>query len=741
MAMERIYVTEPRMILKAGHQGENLARCICFPLTSLAEQYGEGTWTIVFRRPFESDPYVVANQEEVGEYAVWGLDATDTAVCGEGRVELRYYVDDTLCKTDVYAVSLLPSLGTTGDAPSPYEDIIDAVAGYAAEARDAVASVPETVAELQAELDEAISGATVDSEVINARVDADGTTYGTLKQRLDTEHTELKNDISYQSFIESVIDNPSLRAKTNNAFVDNGDGTYTVGTTDYGNAVFLPSLRLPTGDYLLYGVPNGYAYLSETTSHNDAIATNDTNKAKVISIADNTKYYNLGYRIASKPSESFVIAPYLKRIVRLHDYVIKPFDVSEINWEYGHYYSDGTGGTSDKAIRSQPDLFIQVCAGSTIALKEYADGERLRFCIYTSPTEDSFKERISLGNHVGYTFSEDCYIRIYMYYSDDRVISDFSPLTSKAAINLVQYVRASESVSNDATSKLPVSWVNKIQTIQQAQGTKYTFAIQTDTHYYDGYGDDAGTNLKLFTNYIGFDFVANLGDVIRGYADETIDSPESMRTAMTEIMHRYITGISCPLFIAMGNHDTNKMWADAFGGNPFDFSEVWAREFKPAFNTNLKAVTRTGLMYYYTDFDDVRVIVLNTQDGGDGAFGIGQTQIDWLTNTALNTDKAVLVLSHVPLVNGWSVASNYVSSYANAVSAIKAFQTNGGTVIGCMSGHTHTQEYKTVDDILYVTFMNNANIAEVVMVDLENKTINTIPVGFTGAGNRSFTFA
>lgn len=195
MAMERIYVTEPRMILKAGHQGENLARCICFPLTSLVEQYGEGTWTIVFRRPFESDPYVVANQEEVGEYAVWGLDATDTAVCGEGRVELRYYVDDVLCKTDVYAVSLLPSLGTTGDAPSPYEDIIDAVAGYAAEARDAVASVPETVAELQAELDEAISGVTVDSEVINARVGADATTYSTLKQRLDTEHTDLKNQI------------------------------------------------------------------------------------------------------------------------------------------------------------------------------------------------------------------------------------------------------------------------------------------------------------------------------------------------------------------------------------------------------------------------------------------------------------------------------------------------------------------------------------------------------------------
>lgn len=200
MAMERIYVTTPQIVLKGAHQGENLARCICFPIDGLKEQYGEGTWTIVFRRPFESDPYVVANQEEVGDYAVWGMDATDTAVAGEGRAELRYYVDDTLCKTDVYAVLILPSLGETGDAPSPYEDIIDTVAGYAAEARDAAdeagSVVSDAVAELQAELDEAISGATVDSEVINARVDSEGTTYSTLKQRLDTENSDLKNQIT-----------------------------------------------------------------------------------------------------------------------------------------------------------------------------------------------------------------------------------------------------------------------------------------------------------------------------------------------------------------------------------------------------------------------------------------------------------------------------------------------------------------------------------------------------------------
>ena len=209
MAMERIYVTTPQIVLKGAHQGEKFARCICFPIDGLKEQYGEGTWTIAFRRPFETDSYVVANQEEVGDYAVWGMDLTDTAIAGEGRVELRYYVDDTICKTDVYAVLILPSLGETGDAPSPYEDILDTVAGYAAEARDAAdeagSAVSDAVADLQAELDEAISGVTVDSEVINARVDADGTTYSTLKQRLDAENTELKNQIDWFTIVDGAV--------------------------------------------------------------------------------------------------------------------------------------------------------------------------------------------------------------------------------------------------------------------------------------------------------------------------------------------------------------------------------------------------------------------------------------------------------------------------------------------------------------------------------------------------------
>ena len=435
-------------------------------------------------------------------------------------------------------------------------------------------------------------------------------------------------------------------------------------------------------------------------------------------------------------------------------------------WERGYYNDSGkpAGSADNDTIRTKRDYFIQVCKGSTIS--NLGSNVRLRYCIYSQPFEEYFVARKDVAANASMTIADDCYIRVYMRYTDSTefdldewiaslpalwggeivrysdmlIYSHADPALDETSENAIQNKVVTQALNAVLPSfALPSNWESKVQPIQEAQGTKFTFAIQTDTHY--ALDDDIynGANLKALTNRIGFDFVANLGDVIKGYAGDE-NTPENMRAAMTEIMMRYVRGISCPLLIAMGNHDTNKQWADAHSGTPFTFDEVWGREFRPSFNTIPEAVYQTGLMYYYKDFNDVRVIVLNTQDGADGGFGIGSTQISWLTNTALNTNKPVLVLSHVPLVDGWSVSSNYVSSYADAVTAIKAYQTGGGTVIGCMSGHTHTQESKTVDGLLYVTFRNSATLCEVVMVDLANKTIDTIPVGFAGAGNRSFSY-
>lgn len=55
------------------------------------------------------------------------------------------------------------------------------------------ADLTTATASLQAQIDNIVSGSTADSEVINARVGTDGTSYGTLKARLDGEYNKQTN--------------------------------------------------------------------------------------------------------------------------------------------------------------------------------------------------------------------------------------------------------------------------------------------------------------------------------------------------------------------------------------------------------------------------------------------------------------------------------------------------------------------------------------------------------------------
>lgn len=54
----------------------------------------------------------------------------------------------------------------------------------------------ETTTSLQNQIDNIVSGSTADSEVINARIGDDGTSYATLKARLDAENENLKDEIT-----------------------------------------------------------------------------------------------------------------------------------------------------------------------------------------------------------------------------------------------------------------------------------------------------------------------------------------------------------------------------------------------------------------------------------------------------------------------------------------------------------------------------------------------------------------
>lgn len=95
------------------------------------------------------------------------------------------------------------------------EELSDDLAGKAS-----TSDLNTATASLQAQIDQLISPVTQDAEVQNARVDANGTSYATLKTRLDLSEKEFREDLdkfnctnllsSYGTFLDSTINGISI---------------------------------------------------------------------------------------------------------------------------------------------------------------------------------------------------------------------------------------------------------------------------------------------------------------------------------------------------------------------------------------------------------------------------------------------------------------------------------------------------------------------------------------------------
>ena len=82
--------------------------------------------------------------------------------------------------------------------------------------------VTTATANLQAQIDEIVTPVTQDAEVQNARVGSDGTSYTTLKQRLDAENLELQDNID--DFTDSFQRYNAIPTSwTNSAYINNND--------------------------------------------------------------------------------------------------------------------------------------------------------------------------------------------------------------------------------------------------------------------------------------------------------------------------------------------------------------------------------------------------------------------------------------------------------------------------------------------------------------------------------------
>lgn len=439
----------------------------------------------------------------------------------------------------------------------------------------------------------------------------------------------------------------------------------------------------------------------------------------------------------------------------------------DFEWELGGV----TGGYDLNDTTYVRTAYTYVRAGSVIT---FGNVEKTYVCAvyaYSAPSTSSYTGVLSADsarNNTTVAVESDCWIRIRLRFSTSEQMQSYLDSDALDFVYLEVEPNVQIYLKQNDEQCLPNSWVNNLMSIQKEQGKCFTFAIQTDTHFgttkktsasgtvHNPADETVITPLKNLTKRMGFDFIANLGDLTRGYE---FDTTAEMQSDMTEAVRRYIDGVNAPVLLSIGNHEDGVLYTTnatvGSGNNSLDevilMDELYAKMVKPVRHT-LPNMTQNGKSpYYYVDFDTIRVIMLCTRDIpfqqiSSADIGIenhivSEEQVNWFKTKALNTDKAVIVMCHVPLV-GAALGSTEVKNGNQIVTALADFKSSGGTVICCNYGHVHAQnKYVDENGINHIVYKNGGKFAEIVRVDENTRTVKTYMVGEYGtAESRSFNY-
>lgn len=367
--------------------------------------------------------------------------------------------------------------------------------------------------------------------------------------------------------------------------------------------------------------------------------------------------------------------------------------------------------------------------------------------MYTTPDEGGYFNDVdipttSAGNTYTYVFTSDCFFKCRGNIGNP-VTPSLLYLTDK-----FYSIKQFYDVSKEHTENTLAVDVDAINT---SISGKFNVVIQTDTHMSafvgystSKYSESDYNKLGLVVNTINklnINLFANLGDFIRGYGfDPDFQTRESLDMMMEQYKH-----IATNKAFVIGNHDDGCMYYYSAYNDKKSIDNVMFP------NEQFNRLTKFGLNntgannYFYADVDGVRVITLYQRDFDYNAsvpqietFKIGAEQLTWLTNTALNTNLPILVLTHAPLLS--SLYNTSRVGFDDALNAIKSFKNNGGTVIAILSGHTHAQATEKSDGINHIVFDDGYTWFDLMSVDLTNRTINCKGINNTSVSELNLTY-
>lgn len=240
--------------------------------------------------------------------------------------------------------------------------------------------------------------------------------------------------------------------------------------------------------------------------------------------------------------------------------------------------------------------------------------------------------------------------------------------------------------------------IEAYQTVLASSGKPMlTFPVFTDLHHDEKYANDPTNdmmaNIRKIYDYIHCDGVLNLGDAIDGQNQTKYEA----ETALGYVVNK-MYAITDRSHNVEGNHDSNvqSTWQQygEIEGARLTLPELYDALNKGSENEIHDFNTR--LTNYYIDFEEygIRAIFL-----GINYVTFTEDTKTWLENVALDTTLPVIVFAHCPTRPEWGFENDVQNGIAYVEAPLKAFVSNGGTVIAYIHGHTHGDNIVTDTDI------------------------------------------
>lgn len=137
----------PMGVTELGRLGENLHRRIEFDVGEFAEQYPNATYSLMHQRAGDNAAYPVENVTQDGTSLYWTVTNSDLTAQGQGKCELIVVDGDVIAKSIYYLTVVLPALDGSGEAPSPWDSMLEQFEALKEAAEAAAQSAAESAAQ------------------------------------------------------------------------------------------------------------------------------------------------------------------------------------------------------------------------------------------------------------------------------------------------------------------------------------------------------------------------------------------------------------------------------------------------------------------------------------------------------------------------------------------------------------------------------------------------------------------